>query len=62
MTGIGTDRLSQLSINPNSHLRVRELYLIALAIEVNPTELLNFVCEGVNLPVPGSGSNSGISE
>lgn len=51
MTGISTFRLSQLSINPKSHLRVKELYLIALAIDVNPTELLEFVCEDVKLPV-----------
>ncbi|MET3501350.1 putative transcriptional regulator [Mucilaginibacter rubeus] len=51
LTGISTFRLSQLSINPKSHLRVKELYLIALAIEVNPAELLDFVSDGVELPV-----------
>ena len=50
MTGISTFRLSQLSINSKSHLRAKELFLIALAIEVNPSELLEFVCEGVKLP------------
>jgi DNA-binding Xre family transcriptional regulator len=50
MTGISTFRLSQLSINPKSHLRVKELFLIALAIEVDPSELLEFVCDGVKLP------------
>ncbi|MCR8561975.1 helix-turn-helix transcriptional regulator [Mucilaginibacter sp. BJC16-A38] len=50
MTGISTFRLSQLSINPKSHLRVKELYLISLAIEVNPSELLEYVSEGIKLP------------
>ncbi|MES2376683.1 MAG: helix-turn-helix transcriptional regulator [Bacteroidota bacterium] len=50
MTGISTFRLSQLSINPKSHLRAKELYLIALAIEVSPSDLLNFVCDNVKLP------------
>jgi putative transcriptional regulator len=50
LTGISTYRLSQLSINPKSHLRVNELYLIALAIDVNPAELLQFVCSNVQLP------------
>jgi len=50
MTGISTFRLSQLSINSKSHLRAKELFLIALAIEVNPSELLEFVCDGVELP------------
>lgn len=51
LTGISTFRLSQLSINPKSHLRVKELYLIALAIGVNPSELLEFVCDSVKLPM-----------
>jgi DNA-binding Xre family transcriptional regulator len=50
MTGISTFRLSQLSINPKSYLRVNELYLIALAIDVSPSELLEFVCNEVKLP------------
>jgi DNA-binding Xre family transcriptional regulator len=54
LTGISTFRLSQLSINSKSHLRAKELFLIALAIEVNPSELLEFVCEGVKLPIEKS--------
>jgi DNA-binding Xre family transcriptional regulator len=49
-TKISTYRLSQLSLNPNSHLRVKELYLIALAIEVDPNELLQYVCKDISLP------------
>ncbi|WP_243770847.1 helix-turn-helix domain-containing protein [Mucilaginibacter rubeus] len=49
-TGLSTYRLSQLSINSRSHLRVEELYLIALAINVQPNELLEFVCKDFKLP------------
>lgn len=48
-TGIRTTRLHQLSNNPNSNIKASELYLIALAIEANPGELLEFVCEGMKL-------------
>jgi DNA-binding Xre family transcriptional regulator len=50
-TGLSTYRISQLSINTKSHLRVDELFLIALAIEADPAELLAFVCKDVSLPV-----------
>ena len=43
-TGLNPSRLSELSINPKAKLRADELYLIALAIEANPCELLDFVC------------------
>ena len=48
-TGISKTRLSELSNNTNTLLRVEELYLIALAIEANPCELLNFVCKNLKL-------------
>ena len=40
-TGISTSRLSLLSTKKTSKLRADELYLIALAIDVNPCEMLN---------------------
>ena len=40
-TGISTSRLSLLSTKETSKLRADELYLIALAIDVNPCEMLN---------------------
>lgn len=43
-TGISKQRLSELSINKSTKLRADELYLIAMAIEANPCELLEFVC------------------
>jgi len=49
-TGLSAFRLSQLSINPKSQLRVDELYLIALAIEADPAELLFSVCQEISLP------------
>ena len=49
-TGISKNRLSQLSINHTTVLTVKELYLIALAIEVNPHEILDLVCQDLSLP------------
>lgn len=49
-TGLSAFRLSQLSINPKSQLRVDELYLIALAIEADPSEVLLDVCKEISLP------------
>lgn len=48
-TGLRTNRLNELSNNLEAKLRADELYLIARAIEVNPCELLEFVCGGVEL-------------
>jgi putative transcriptional regulator len=53
-TGLSAFRLSQLSINPKSQLRVEELFIIALAIEADPAELLFAVCDGVTLPTNNS--------
>jgi putative transcriptional regulator len=48
-TGISAPRISELTLNPDTHLRAKELYLIALAIDVNPCELLKVVCESIAL-------------
>ena len=48
-TGISKTRLSELSNNPNTKLRVDELYLIALAIDVDPGEVLMEVCRNLEL-------------
>ncbi|MBN1969866.1 MAG: helix-turn-helix transcriptional regulator [Candidatus Delongbacteria bacterium] len=48
-TGISTSRLSELTLNENTKLRVDELYRIALAIDVNPCELLEFVCSDLKI-------------
>ena len=39
-TGISKSRLSQLSSNETTKLRADELYAIALAIDVDPCEVL----------------------
>mgnify|MGYP005824766177 CR=1 FL=1 len=49
-TGISKSRLSQLTSNDTTQLRVEEIYLIALAINVSPCEVLEEVCKDVKLP------------
>jgi len=48
-TGISKSRLSELSMNPTAKLRVDELYLIALAIDAQPGELLTYLCRDLKL-------------
>ena len=48
-TGISKTRLSELANNTSTKLRVDELYLVALAIDVNPCELLKEVCKDLAL-------------
>ena len=48
-TGISKTRLSELTNNASTKLRVDELYLIALAIDVDPCELLKEVCNHLKL-------------
>jgi len=48
-TGLGKNRLTVLSNSESARLTADELYLIALAIEVNPAELLDYVCGHLKL-------------
>jgi DNA-binding Xre family transcriptional regulator len=48
-TGISTSRLSELSRNEKTNLKADELFLIALAIDVPPIEILNKVCNHLKL-------------
>ena len=48
-TGISKSRISELTLNDSTKLRADELYLIALSVDVNPNELLEFVCQGLKL-------------
>jgi len=48
-TGISKTRMNELANNESTLLRADELYMIALAIEANPCELLEFVCGHINL-------------
>lgn len=48
-TGISKTRLSELSNNESTKLRADELYLIALAIDVDPCEVLKEVGKNIAL-------------
>ena len=48
-TGLSKSRISQLTSNDNAKLRVGELHLIALAMDVDPCEVLEEVCRGLEL-------------
>lgn len=48
-TGLSRSRISELTLNENAHLRAKELYLIALAIDVDPCELLKELFKGTKL-------------
>jgi DNA-binding Xre family transcriptional regulator len=48
-TGLGKNRLTSITTSETARLTAEELYLIALAIEVSPGELLEYVCHGVKL-------------
>ncbi len=48
-TGISKTRLSELSNNKRTKLRADELYLIALAIDVNPCEVFLEICNDLKL-------------
>lgn len=46
-TGISKTRLSELINNTATKLRVDELYLIAMAIDVDPCEVLKEICKDI---------------
>lgn len=48
-TGINPSRLSELSLNPSTKLRADELYLIALAVDSEPSEILKEICGHLTL-------------
>ena len=48
-TGISKVRMSELTLNERTHLRAKELYLIALAVNVDPCELLKEIFGDVKL-------------
>lgn len=43
-TGLGKNRMTAITTSETARLTAEELYLVALAIEVNPGELLEYVC------------------
>lgn len=52
-TGISKARMSQLTLNDSAKLRADEIYLIALAINVDPGDLLREVCGHLKLEKQG---------
>jgi len=48
-TGISKARISELTLKQSTQLKVRELYLIALAIDVKPCEVMEEVCKELKL-------------
>jgi DNA-binding Xre family transcriptional regulator len=48
-TGIGKNRLTRLSNDKTTKLLADEVYLIALALEIKPSELLDYVCGHLKL-------------
>ena len=48
-TRISESRLSQLSSNESTQLKAKELYLIALAIDVDPCDMLKEIYSDVKL-------------
>lgn len=56
--GISPARLSELSNKESARLTAEELYLTALAVGVDPGELLDYVCEGLELKQDEPGSDN----
>jgi putative transcriptional regulator len=48
-TGISKSRMSELTLNASTQLRARELYLIALALDVDPCEMIKEIFKNVKL-------------
>ncbi len=48
-TGISKSRISELTLNPSTQLRAWELYLIALAIDVDPGEMFKDIFSELKL-------------
>jgi DNA-binding Xre family transcriptional regulator len=49
-TGITTNRMNSITTNNNSYLRAEELYLIALALDMEPGDLMKELFKGTKLP------------
>ena len=49
-TCISKARLSELTLKESARLTADELYKIALAIDVKPCDVLEFICGEIKLP------------
>jgi hypothetical protein len=48
-TGISPSRLSELSLKNKARLTAEEVYLIALAMDIEPVTLLEEVCKNIEI-------------
>lgn len=48
-TGISKSRISELTLNESTQLRARELFLIALALDVDPGEMFKEIFKELKL-------------
>lgn len=48
-TGISKSRMSELTLNESTQLRARELYLIALALDTDPCEMIKEIFKNIKL-------------
>lgn len=48
-TGLGKNRLTAITTSDVARLTAEELYLVAIAIDANPCEVLEFVCGHLKL-------------
>jgi len=48
-TGLSKQRMGEITLNSEAKMRAHEVYLIALAIGVNPSELFEYVCSELKL-------------
>ncbi len=49
-TGISKSRMSELTLNPSTQLRAWELYLIALALDIDPGDMFKEIYSKLKLP------------
>jgi len=47
--GLSKQRMGEITLNDDAKLRAHELYLIALAIGVSPSEIFEYVCSHLEL-------------
>ncbi len=50
-TGISKSRISELTLNPSTQLRALELYLIALALDVDPGNMFKEIFKEITLEI-----------
>jgi putative transcriptional regulator len=51
-TGLNKQRMGEITVYSDEKIRAKELYLIALAINVSPCEIFSYVCKDLKLIEP----------